>query len=77
MSRARKQVFQEIVDALQGRIAQWQAERARIDIMRARQDRKVERYQILADLIAEAEAEIARASARISTEAIGANDETR
>lgn len=65
MSRAAQQVTQEIIEALQGRIAQWQAEQQKIEILRSRQDRKADRYQILSDLIEAALTEITAASARL------------
>jgi len=68
MSRAEQQVAKEIVDALQARIAGWQAEMQQIEVLRARQDRKVERYQVLTDLIAAAQAEIVVASSKISVD---------
>jgi hypothetical protein len=74
MSRAEQQVAKEIVEALQARIAGWQAELQKIEVLRARQDRKVARYQVLTDLIAAAQAEIATASSKLPVERVTAGD---
>lgn len=68
MSRAEQQVAREIVDALQSRIAEWEAERVKIEVLRSKQDRKEERYQILGELIAEASKEIQSAAAKLPKE---------
>lgn len=65
MPRADQQVAQEIVDALQSRIADWQAEIEAIDVMRSKQDRKQARYQLLQDLITEAQVEIGKAQRKL------------
>lgn len=65
MSRAEQQVAEEIIEALQSRIAEWDAERGRIEVLRSKQDRKEERYQILGELIAAAQKEISTASKRV------------
>ncbi|HYC01614.1 MAG TPA: hypothetical protein VEC57_20960 [Candidatus Limnocylindrales bacterium] len=62
--RARQHVSEEIVSGLQERIAQWQQERSRIEAVIQREDRKRDRYELLAELIAAAEAEIAAATQR-------------
>ncbi len=68
MSGAQEQVAKEIVAALESRIQEWIAERERIEVMRSKQDRKEERYNILGELIAEAEKEISTATARIPSQ---------
>jgi hypothetical protein len=65
MPRADQQVAQEIVDALQSRIGQWQAEIQSIDLLRSKQDRKEARYQMLLDLIDAAQAEIDKAQRKL------------
>ncbi len=67
MSRAAVAVAQQVIETLQNQIQLWQAELQKIDIARARHDAKVARYQILSDLIAEAQAEIARKQARLES----------
>jgi hypothetical protein len=62
--RARQHVSEEIVSGLQARIAQWQQERSRIEAVIQREDRKRDRYDLLAELITAAEAEIAAATQR-------------
>lgn len=64
MSRARQQIAKEIVEALQSRIAEWEDERAKIEVIRSKQDRKEERYAALGELIDEAEKQIAAARAK-------------
>lgn len=58
MSRAEQIVSQEIVAALQAKIGLWQGERQKIDSRREQRLRKEERYELLGQLIDEAQAQI-------------------
>lgn len=64
MSRATRQVSDEIVAALQERIAGWTAERAKLESRVTRQQRVQQRYDALGELIAAAQAEISAAEAK-------------
>lgn len=64
MSRATRQVAEEIVSALQERIVGWNAERAKLEARVTRQQRVQQRYDALGELIAAAQAEIAAAEAK-------------
>ncbi len=65
MSKAAQVVAEEITAALQSRIVQWQAERAKIEAVIQREDRKRQRYDLLGELIVAAEAEIEKAMKKV------------
>lgn len=57
-------VAEEIASSLQERIAQWQTERSKIEASMARESRKAQRYELLGELIDEAQREITKAMER-------------
>lgn len=66
MSLAEQQVAQEIVDALGLRVAEWERERSAIEVMRSKQDRKEQRYELLGQFIAAARSQIDSSSAQLA-----------
>lgn len=68
--QAAKAVAEEIAGALQVKIAQWQTERSKIEAAMQREDRKRQRFELLGELIAAAETEIASAMSKITSEIV-------
>lgn len=64
MSQAEQIIAEEIIVALQLKISAWQADMSEIEVMRRRQERKEERYQVLASYVDAALAEIEKMAAR-------------